>query len=208
MTLAPRRVIDAESLPRYPLGREERLDGNSFVKWQIHRWIHSRTFKLCSWEVQGMAFALFLLSQCESPVGTLPDDDEELAMMLRCTVPRLRELRAMELGPLRNWVPCLCDAERRLMHPVVMEQVRDALERRAVAQLSKEEKAVAIRQQRLRKALEKQGLGKDALADDVLIQRMDEWLMAHHRGNRTEAVYRSALFHASQQRWFGAARVV
>ena len=139
-------VVPDSALPVYPLTRDERLDGNSFVKWQTHRWLSSRTYKLCSWEVQGMARALFDLSQHESPVGTLPDDEEELAVMLRCDVRRMRELRAMALGPLRNWVPCLCGNERRLMHPVVLEQVRDALERRAMADLSKDEKAVAIRQ--------------------------------------------------------------
>lgn len=208
MSLAPRLTpIPTEDLPRYPLGREERLDGNSFVKWQTHRWLSSRTFKLCSWEVQGMARALFDLSQHESPVGTLPDDDDELAVMLRCDTRRLRELRAMALGPLRNWVPCLCDAERRLMHPVVLEQVRDALERRAMAELSKDEKAVAIRQQRLRKAMEKEGLSKEVVADQTLVQRMDDWLMGHHKGNRTVAVYRSAILHATQMRWFGGARL-
>ena len=204
MTAAPLpRPVSTADLPVYPIDAEARLDGNSFVKWHTGRWLASRTFKLASWEIQGMARALFDLCQMETPVGTLPEDDRELAFMLRCDSARLRELRAMEFGPFRNWTRCLCGDRVRLMHPVVTEQVQDALERRELAQLSKEEKAIQMRLDRLRKGLEKQGLGRDALADEVLIARMDEWLSATHRGRRSEAVYRSAILHAQQQRWLG-----
>ena len=189
-------------LPAYPIGRDQSLDGHSFVKWQTARWLSSRTYKLASWEVQGMARALFDLCQTERPIGTLPDDDEELASMLRVSVVRLRELRAMDLGPLRNWSRCLSDGVVRLMHPVVTEQIQDALDRRAMAQLSKEQKAVAVRMERLRKALLAQGIDPSVVADEMLVKRMDEWIEATHRGNRTAAVYRSAILHAAQSRWF------
>lgn len=199
----PVLVSDAEDLPHYPISRDERLDGNSFVKWHTSRWLSSRTFKLMSWEMQGMARALFDMAQAESPVGTLPNNDEELAYMLRVSAQRLRDLRAAEFGPLRNWVPCRCDGEVRLMHPVVTEQVQDALERRALAQLSKEEKAVAMRLERLRKALLAQGCSREVVGDDLLIGRMDEWLTARRKGKRTADVYRSALLHAVQSGWVG-----
>lgn len=202
---APWLALVANDLPVYPIGREERLDGQSFVKWQTQRWLASRTFKLASWEVQGMARALFDLCQTESPAGSLPADEAELAWLLRCDVRRLRELRAMEFGPLRNWQPCLSDGEVRLMHPVVTEQIRDALDRRALAQLSKEEKARAMRLERLSKALLANGLCREVVADPVLIGRMDEWLAGHHKGNRTAAAYRSAILHAVQSGWIGRA---
>lgn len=204
------QVINASDLPEYPIARATRLDGHAFVKWAHIRWLSSKSFKRCSWEVQGMARALFDLSQLESPIGTLPEDDEELAMMLRVDLRRLRELRAMEFGPLRNWHPCLSDGERRLMHTVVLEQVRDALERREVHELSKEEKAAYQRVKRLREALEKMGLGADVVADDVLVGRMDEWLKAHCRGNRRQANYDAALLHAVNNGWTedAAARVI
>jgi hypothetical protein len=192
-----------EGLPVYPISRDDRLDGNHFVKWNTSRWLASKTFKLMPWEFQGMARALFDLCQIETPVGTLPNDDAELAFMLRVDVRRMRDLRAQEYGPLRNWSPCLCGAEVRLMHDVVVEVVQDALERRATAQLSTEEKAVAQRMGRLRRALEQQGLSKAVLADDVLITRMDEWLTAQRKGRRTESVYRSAILHAVQSGWVG-----
>jgi hypothetical protein len=199
--------VDMDELPVYPITAEERLDGNSFVKWATNRWLASKTFKLMPWDMQGMARALFDMCQNETPVGTLPDDDEELAFMLRCDARRIRELRGLEFGPLRNWSRCLCEGQGngqvRLMHPVVLEQVRDALERRSIAMLSSQEKAVAMRLERLRKALTKEGCSKDMVADDILIRRMDEWLNEARKGKRTEAVYRSAILHAMQSGCIG-----
>ena len=199
--------VAIEDLPVYPVSADERLDGNSFVKWSTNRWLASKTFKLMPWDMQGMARALFDMCQNESPVGTLPDDDDELAFMLRVDVRRMRELRAQDFGPLRNWTRCLCpgqgNGQVRLMHRVVTEQVRDALERRSLALLSKDEKAVTMRLERLRKALLAQGCSKDVVADDVLIARMDEWLNVVRKGKRTEAVYRSAILHAVQSGWIG-----
>lgn len=192
-------------LPVYPIASSERLDGNSFVKWNTARWIGSRTFKLMGWEMQGMARALFDLCQMETPVGTLPDDDRELAFLLRCDAQRLRELRALEFGPLRNWAPVLCDGKVRLAHPVVTEQVQDALERRALAKLSEDQRASAMRLSRMRSALKKEGVSDQVLADDLLMERMDAWLKDMHKTRRSPAVYRSAILHAVQHRWFDRA---
>lgn len=194
-------LVDDPAIPIYPISRDDRLDGNSFVKWHNHRWLASKTFKLASWEVQGMARALFDLCQTESPIGTLPDDDAELSFMLRVDLRRMAELRKMEFGPLRNWRCCMCGNERRLMHETVLEQIQDALERRAMHELSRDERAVAARLARLRKALTAEGLNKAVLADEVLIERMDAWLNDTRKGRRTEAVYRSAILHAVQNGW-------
>lgn len=200
-------VVGSVDLPVYPIAADERLDGNSFVKWQTNRWLASKTFKLMDWDMQGMARALFDMCQNETPVGTLPDDDEELAFMLRVDLRRMRELRQGEFGPLRNWSRCLCNTaaggQIRLMHPVVLEQVQDAIDRRAMVLLSKEEKAVAIRLDRLRKALLAQGIVKEVVSDDLLIGRMDEWLSEKRKGKRTIDAYRSVLLHAVQQGWIG-----
>lgn len=195
-------VTDA-ALEPYPIDRAERLDAHAFVKWQHHRWLASRTFKLASWEVQGMARALFDLAQTESPVGTLPNDDEELAIMLRVEPRRLRELRKQDFGPLRGWRPCLCGNEVRLMHPVVLEQVQDALERREIRQMSTEKKAEYQRIKRLREGLASIGLGPEALADEVLISRMDAWLCEKRPGRRTRAAYEDVMVQAQRAGWLG-----
>lgn len=194
-------VVGHNHLEEYPIPRAVRMDGNSFVKWQHLRWLSSKMSRRASWEVQGMARALFDMAQTQSPVGTLPDDDEDLADMLRVTTARWRELRAMEFGPLRNWVPCLSEGERRLMHPVVLEQVRDVLERRELHELSKEEKAVVMRKKRLREAMKQLGLTDAVLADNLLMDRMDDWLKGHCKGNRTKRHYEEAIMHAVRQGW-------
>ena len=202
MSAAPHlTVITQETLPVYEISAEERLDGNSFVKWHTSRWLASKTFKLMTWDMQGMARALFDMCQTETPVGTLPDDDDELAFMLRVDVRRIVELRRMEFGPLRNWTRCLCGNSVRLMHPVVLEQVRDALERRQIKALSDQEKAVAMRLERLRKGLLAEDWPKDAVRDDVLIGRMDEWLLQHRKGRRGRDAYRAVILEAMRLKW-------
>ncbi|RRH70022.1 hypothetical protein [Falsigemmobacter faecalis] len=196
-------AISTAEIEEYPIARETRLDGHSFIKWQHIRWLSSKTFKLCSWEVQGMARALFDLSQLESPVGTLPDDDAELAHMLRVDTSRMADLRRSEYGPLRNWRPCLSEGERRLMHPVVLAQVQDALERREIHELSKEDKATYQRLKRLREALKSLGLAGEVLEDERLIGRMDEWLKQTCKGNRRMPHYEAAIQHAVAQGWVG-----
>ena len=188
----------------YPIPRSERLDAHSFQKWWFHRWTSSRTFKLMNWENQGMARALFDMAQTESPVGTLPNDDAELAVMLRIDSRNVSELRKLEFGPLRGWRPCDCDGEIRLMHPVVLEQVQDALDRREARVLSKEDQAHRKRIQRLRDGLRSLSVGAEALADDVLIRRMDDWLSHNWPRSRSADAYRQALIHAEAQRWFSA----
>lgn len=202
MKIPQLRPVSTDDLEQYPISRNDRLDAHSFLKWGHHRWLSSRTFKLASWEMQGMARALFDMAQGESPPGTLPDSDEELSVMLRVPLSRMRELRQVEFGPLRNWMRCLCGNEVRLMHPVVLEQVRDALERRDTRALSNDAKAEYQRLRRLREALEKAGLSKDALADDVLIQRMDAWLSETRKGRRGGEAYAAVVLHAQASKWF------
>ena len=194
--------IEADALDIYPISRDERLDAHAFLKWMHHRWISSRTFKLATWEEQGMARALFDMAQTESPIGTLPDDDAELAVMLRITPGRMRELRRMEFGPLRGWKPCRCGKEVRLMHKVVLEQVLDALERRDTRALSSDGKAEYQRLKRLREGLKDLGVADAVLAETALITRMDAWLLENRKGRRSPASYEAVLIYAARERWF------
>lgn len=198
-------AVDIADLPEYPIPRGESLAGNSFVKWQHHRWMSSSLFRLASWEVHGMARALFDIAQSETPVGTLPNDDHELAFLLRVPMGRVQEFRVQKLGPLHGWYPCRSNGEVRLMHDVVLEQVRDALDRRETRSLSNEKKAVAMRLQRLREALLREGVSREVTQDDVLMLRLDQWLSDVGRRRRVASDYRSALVHAGQMGWLQAA---
>lgn len=196
------RLVDVTGgLEQYPIGREDRLDAHSFIKWWHHRWKSSRTFKLASWEAQGMARALFDMSWDESPVGTLPDDDAELAVMLRTDARRVAELRRVEFGPFRGWRRCLSGDEVRLMHPVILEQVRDALARRDLREVSGEDAAGRKRLERLRAALAERGFGNAELADAVLLQRMEDWLAQNWKRNRTKDAYDQVVATARKLGW-------
>lgn len=197
-------LVETADLEEYPIARGVRLDGHSFVKWQHLRWMSSTTYRRASWEVIGMAQALFDMAQLESPVGTLPDDNEELAQMLRVDLRRMRDLRGLEFGPLRNWRPCLSEGQRRLMHPVVLEQVQDALDRREERVQKTGAKADYQRLKRLREAMAALGLGRDALGDEVLIRRMDEWLTAQ-KPRRDRAAYDAVIVEAVKVGWVGGA---
>jgi hypothetical protein len=197
----PQVVSSGDGLRQYPISREDRLDAHSFIKWWHHRWKSSRTFKLASWEAQGMARALFDMAWDESPVGTLPDDDAELAVMLRTNELRVAELRRMDFGPFRGWRRCLSGDEIRLMHPVVLEQVSDALMRRDMREASEEDAAARKRLERLRKALGERGFGYAELSDAILLQRMEDWLTQHWKRNRTKDAYDQVVATARKLGW-------
>ena len=202
--LAPVAVAD---LPAYPIPRDVRLDGHSFVKWHHLRWLHSRLCLMADFEVKGMAFDLFNIAQLQSPVGTLPIDPEECALLIRADRARFAELCRRAIGPLHGWVPCLSDGERRLMHPVVLAQVQDALDRHEIRQMSAEQAAIVKRLKRLRDKLRAMGLGEEALRDDVLIERIDDHLTRTCPGNRSDRKVLEVLQHAIREGWIGRAQV-
>lgn len=209
MTAPPRpahlQPVAVDDLPVYPIPRTERLPELSFIKWVPSRWLNSSGHAKCTYEVQGIARALFDISTAQSPIGTLPDDDEELAFLLRLPLPHFAALRAMgDRGPLRNWQRCTSDGEIRFMHKVVTESLQDVLERREVRALSKEAQAERKRFERLVDGLKNAGLNEEVTADGILIKRMDDWLKDNWQGSRTIKAYLQVIVHARKVGWFMA----
>jgi len=201
---APRlpKLVEAKALPEYPIPRDERLQELAFIKWVPSRWLNSSGHAKCTYEVQGMARALFDISTAQSPIGSLPDDDEELAFLLRVPLVHFASLRALgDRGPLRNWRRCTSDGEIRLMHRVVTESLQDVLARRETRQMSREAQAEAKRFERLAKGLIAAGMRQEVTQDAVLLARMDEWLVNNHRGNRTVPAYLRAIEAAAKAGW-------
>jgi hypothetical protein len=197
------QLIDGGSLPDYPFGPEVRLDNHHFTMVHHHLWLASRLHLMGSLAAQGAALNLIFYAQMQSPVGTLPDDDFQLARLLRMDVVAWRNLRGESPGPLHKWEHCRChDGSVRLMHPVVLQGVEQAIHKREERELSTEGKAVSMRQMRLRRALESLGCVKELIGDQVLIERMDTWLLEHIKGKRTASSYSQALDHAGKMRWF------
>ena len=206
MTTRPALVsVPVQGLIEYPIDRSERLPELAFVKWVPSRWLNSSGHLKCTYEVQGMARALFDICTAQSPIGTLPDDDEVLAKLLRIDPGHWVAMRAMGTrGPLRNWVHCQAGDEVRLMHAVVTESLLDVLARRETRELSKGRQAEIKRIERLINGLRGAGLSAAVLEDAVLIARMDEWLTANHRGNRTPIAHLRVIEHAARAGWMAA----
>lgn len=205
MSLAPHlQPVPEDGLFPYPIARAERLDGQTFVKWWHHRWLASEMHLMASFEVQGMARALFDLAQTQSPMGTLPKNLAIIARLLRVDVHAFEGLCRHAYGPLNGWRPCITDdGEVRLYHPVVLEQVKDALERREVWLQKKTDGAVKERRRRLVLALKDLGVADRVVADAALIERMDDWLSETWKAKRGPAAYHSAIIHARNMGWFG-----
>lgn len=204
MTPQPHLIaVSDDSLPDYPLERSDRIKAHHFVAFWHRRWLNSELHLTASHEVQGMALNLFFIAQEQAPLGTLPDDDFILSRLLRVDMGYWKEVRARRVGPLHNWHRCRCDGEIRLMHPVVTEVAMDAMAGRAAREAKTSAAAVKMRINRLKQALRELGLRDHALADDVLINRMDAWLDENHKGQRKMPQYERVLRHAATQQWFG-----
>lgn len=200
MTRAPAlQVVTTDDLPEYPISRDVRIDVHYFVKWQHNRWLGSSMCIGASYEAKGMARDLFDMAQNQSPIGTLPDDDVLLSRMLHVDLLHWQNLRKQQFGPMHGWTRCLADGEVRLMHRVVLEQVQDALFRREIRELSKEEGAERKRLQRLRDGLVKLGCAPAVVDDGILMGRIDGWLTANWKTKRGQMAYAAAFVEAQQQ---------
>lgn len=193
----------------YPIHKADRLDGHSFVKWQHQRWLASDMHLMASYEVQGMARALFDLAQNQSPPGTLPMDRVVVARMLRVDPHHFESLCRHAYGPLRGWQPCLIDdGELRLYHAVVLEQVQDAFDRREARAVANNTKAIKARQVRMISELRAMGCNEALLRDAVLIERMEAWLTDHWKARRGPSAYERVLGVAQREGWFAPQRGV
>ena len=196
------RLVAADEIPEYPLG-EVHLESHYFFMFHYDRWSRSRMHLKAPYDVQGLALNLYFLSQRECPTGTLPDDDVMLAKLLHLDLAAWRDYRDRAFGPLDGWVPCRCGSEIRLMHPMVTAVVENALKQRDEREAENTEKAITMRLSRLRDALGKLGVDRSVVADDILIDRIDKWLLQNCHGQRRQPVIARALQHAVNEGWIG-----
>lgn len=205
MTVLAAKLTPADELPVYPIEKTTRLTAHYFTMWWHDRWLNSVMHLKGSYEVQGVAVALFSIAQRQSPIGTLPEDESLIARMLRIDLDKWRDLMSLSINPLHNWERCLCGNEVRLMHPVVTEVALDAINKRDVREAANNARAEEMRLRRLREGLEALGCDRRVILDDVLMNRLDGWLLETCRGNRTRLVYERALMFAKRAGWLGGA---
>lgn len=187
------QLIDSETIPDYPLPPDMRLTTHFFITWHHDRWLNSR-FRLSSPpEVRGLALDLYCLSQKQTPVGTLPDDDVQLAALLMLDLGTWQSFRRRDWSPLYGWEKCNCDGEVRWMHPVVLEMIADGMKRR---DKHREDNARGLQRKRLERLPDqvRSAGGTKAMTTDMdLLEWVDGWLMHHCTGNRTKEWVRRAL---------------
>ena len=136
-------------------------------------------------EVGFFGMELFFKSHGETPLGTLPSDDDSLAFLLGLPLDRWLSLKERSFNPLYNWTPVRCDnGEIRLAHPVVQEVMEAALRGHQEHKASNENKAVYARRRRLVEVLRECGCGNDLCSDEYAVSWVDEWLLEHHSGQR------------------------
>jgi uncharacterized protein YdaU (DUF1376 family) len=94
----------------------------AFMPLEVSRLLRSRTWLKAKRQPEIGFYLVNLWAGAwhEVPAGSLPDDDDVLADLARCTATRWKKLRGEILAA---WVRC---ADGRLYHPVVAEKARDA----------------------------------------------------------------------------------
>ncbi|MBL4808208.1 MAG: hypothetical protein JKY31_13125 [Rhodobacteraceae bacterium] len=185
-------VVDVSELPEYPLDENERLESHSFFLLHYDRWLESEFRLKSSLESRGAAIDLFSLSQRQTPVGTLPNDDVQLAKLLHITLEHWLRLKSANDSPLYKWTLCRCGSKVRLMHPVVTEVVLKAFDGKRAnldrAEAGRERK----RMNDLRGTIERVG-SKSMAHDESIVLRVKAWLAENVSGNWTTSCVARAL---------------
>lgn len=179
-------VGSADDLPEYPISHRDRLDSHYFLQWNLKRWRGS-DFRRRAYddpEVGFYGFELFCQSQDETPVGTLPMDDAQLAFCLHLSLEKWRSLCKRDLSPLHGWSPVLCDnGQTRLAHPVVTEIALDALGSRQRNIARAADDRLRKRMHTIRRHLSANIAGGSRSArDDDLIGRINDWIERAYPG--------------------------
>lgn len=181
------QMVSVADLPEYPISAESRLDSHYFIQFNHDRYDRS-AFRRKAYrdpEVGFFGMELFFKSHGETPLGTLPADDESLAFLLGLPLDRWLSLKDRSFSPLYNWSPVRCDnGEIRLAHPVVQEVMKAALAGHLEHKASNENKAVYARRKRLVDVLRECGCGDDLCGDEFAVAWIDDWLIKYHTGQR------------------------
>lgn len=196
----------ADDPAEYPIPSDTRLN-NWFFRWEARRWLNSEMYLTAAPEVGYAYLNLIFIAQDQTPIGTLPVDRRLIARLLRMSTDAFDDLCRRDPSPLAHWVPCVTDrGERRLMHHFVVqtlsEQIADRERRDAANSADAERKRLA----RLRQAMQLAGFDKAVIADDMLVQRLDQWLTENVKGNRNAEAYDRAFLHGARQKWFAPRR--
>lgn len=179
-------LVEADEIFEYPLDVNARLTSHFFIAWHHDRWLNSRFRLSAPADVRGLAIDLYCLSQKQTPIGTLPNDDVQLAKLLMLDLHTWQQYKRAEWSPLYKWQVCLCNGEQRLMHPVVLDIIQESMSLRDKRKLEGELGRQRKRLDRLPMQIRDAGGSARMAADGALLKRIDLWLVENCKGNRTK----------------------
>lgn len=187
-------LVEINDLPVYPISVEDRLDSHYFIAWNLKRWRKSVFRMKAEPEVGWFGFLLFCEAHDETPVGTLPTDEQLLAKTLGITVDHWRTLLTRDTTPLHNWSEVRCDnGEIRLAHPVVTKVTKEALKSMRANKASTEARKRAKRIKDLTEMITRIG-AVQLLRAPQFLDRFNDWLEDKHPDvQRREPFIRQAL---------------
>ncbi|WP_118138474.1 DUF1376 domain-containing protein [Oceanicella sp. SM1341] len=167
-------------LPLYPVASGLRLRGD-WVPNHFRRFLSSRFVATVDYAA-GFAGVILWSRACDQdPVGTLPDDDAELAHLAGFGRD-LDAWGAVREGALYGWRPCVAEIDselvRRLAHRTVTEVVTEALARMEQSRQKSEAGVERMMNSRLRRRM------REAGASARVTEREDfvEAVLTHLRG--------------------------
>ncbi|UWQ29903.1 hypothetical protein [Leisingera sp. M523] len=187
--------IDAEALDEYPISASDRLDSHYFLQWNLKRWRASEFRRKADPEVGWYGMQLFFIAQDETPIGTLPCDDDQLAYELRVPLEKWKALTERKFSPLHNWARVRCDnGEIRWAHPVVTEVAVEALKSKRKNQSNQEQRTRNKRLKDLQVMIENRIGAGQLLRAAGFLERFNDWLEDRYPDvQRREVFIRCAL---------------
>lgn len=183
MTAVHLAAID--ELDEYPLTSDDRLDSHYFMAWERRRWLNCDMRLKGTAECRAYYFDLINISYDQSPIGTLPTDMAVLAKMLFVDRDHFEQLCRLEFGPLHKWRRVGCAGEIRLMHPMILRTLTEAISRKEDHRARSEAASASKRLLRLRTSLT--GYQKELAENDAAVRWIDEWLVKEGCEYRTSS---------------------
>ncbi|SMP32105.1 hypothetical protein [Shimia sagamensis] len=199
------QVVEDDTIADYPISATVRLDSHFFVPWNLKRWRGSE-FRRHGYADPAVGFfgmELFFVAQDETPIGTLPVDDDSLAFLLRMPVERWKELKARAQSPLHGWYQVQCDnGQMRLAHKVVTEVALDAIGAKARNDAKHADDRMRKRLNTIAKHLRESINGAAMYADnEELVNQISDWVeVAYPGGSATVKRIKEALNALSTRR--------
>lgn len=130
MNTAPRLSIVPKELPDPPYDKHTSANGYGF-DLDVPRMQNSDSWAICPQEIRPWMMMSWVMSWTQHPCGSLPADDEIVAVRLGCSVEFLQVHRRFIL---RGWA---IHSDGRLYHPVITEEVMKMLQSREKWKLKK-----------------------------------------------------------------------